>query len=167
MGVTGTSTFGGTGTFNNNLNVAGNLGVTGTATFNQTSFIQPITLNTSYIASTSGQLGYNYSGAVTSGTTSLTGGTTYNLASMTLPVGTWNVFGSSCFNVVTGGSLLSDSHSISKISATNDNSNIIINGQSTTTTGQNIVRRLNTIVTSTGSQIQVRKFKNLSFFINY
>jgi hypothetical protein len=72
---------------------------------------------------------------------------------MTLPVGTWNVFGSSCFYVVTGGSLLSDSHSISKTSATNDNSNIIINGQSTTTSGQNIVRRLNTIVTSTGSQI--------------
>jgi hypothetical protein len=133
-------------------NIYGNLGVTGTSTLNQTSFLQPLTLCTSYIAPISGQLGYNYSGTVLTGTTSFISGTTYNLASMTLPVGTWNVFGVSCFNVVTGGSLTSDSHSISKISAINDNSNIIINGSSTLISGQNIVRRLNTIITSSGSQ---------------
>jgi hypothetical protein len=102
---------------------------------------------------TSGQLGYIHQGTILNIASPVnnTTGTIYYLASMTLPVGVWNVFAQSCYIFSTGGTIANDITSISTNQSSFSIENIINFTNVIATTGINIYRRLNGIITSTGS----------------
>ena len=112
-----------------------------------------ITLPTTQTTQTSGQLGYIHQGTILNIASPVnnTTGTIYYLASMTLPVGVWNVFAQSCYTFSTGGTIANDSTSISTNQSSYSIENIINFTNVIATTGINIYRRLNGIITSTGS----------------
>ena len=66
-----------------------------------------------------------------------------------IPTGVWNVVGQFYYNVQTGGNITSEQWSISTSSSTINTDNLLTFGANTSTSGFNIVRRINTILTNT------------------
>jgi hypothetical protein len=114
-----------------------------------------IELPSTYTAPTSGQLGYIQQGTILnvnlSTPVTMTSGTTYYLASMTLPVGVWNVFAQYAYVFTTGGNLTYENLSISTSATTISLDNCLAVNNINGITGNNRLQRINGIFSSTGS----------------
>jgi hypothetical protein len=138
----------------NNTTISNNLVCSTTSTITGQLTLQSNTnLPSTQTTQTSGQLGYIHQGTILNIASPVnnTTGTIYYLASMTLPVGVWNVFAQSCYTFSTGGTIANDTTSISTNASSYSIENIINFTNVIATTGINIYRRLNGIITSTGS----------------
>jgi hypothetical protein len=112
-----------------------------------------ITLPTTQTTQTSGQLGYIHQGTIlsVSSPATMNSGQVYYLASMTLPVGVWNVFAQLAYVFTTGGNLTYENLSISTSATTISLDNCLAVQNISGTTGNNRLQRINGIFTSTGS----------------
>jgi hypothetical protein len=129
------NTFSNTNTFQNSITLQSNINL-------QSTFTTP----------TSGQLGYKHQGTILNVPTpaSMTTATPYYLASLTLPVGVWNVFGQYSFQYTATSTSYTESASISTSSTTMNADNmtqIRYSGGST----EIVIRRVNDIFTSSGT----------------
>jgi hypothetical protein len=111
-----------------------------------------INLQSTFTTSTSGQLGYKHQGTILNvpSPASMTTATPYYLASMTLPVGVWNVIGQYSFQYSGASTSYTESASISTSSTTMNADNmtqIRYSGGST----EIVIKRINDIFTSSGT----------------
>ena len=130
----------------------------GNNTFKGTTIAGVLTVNnniklaTTFSTPTSVQLGYKFTGTKVTPSYSVTANVVFLVASITLPVGVWNVFGQASYYIRVGGNLAGAVVSLSTM-----NSSIDYNcaeqsaNQSGVTAGNSIIKRINSVFTSTGS----------------
>lgn len=128
---------------------------TGTTINNTLTLTNNTNLPSTQVTQTSGQLGYIHQGTILNvpSPVTMTTGTTYYLASMTLPVGLWNVFAQTSYTFSTGGTITYDYATIATTTTSISNDNVLTSGNVTAGTGNSIIRRLNGIFSSTGSTV--------------
>jgi hypothetical protein len=128
---------------------------TGTTIANTLTLTNNTNLPSTQVTQTSGQLGYIHQGTILNvpSPVTMTTGTTYYLASMTLPVGLWNVFAQTSYTFSTGGTITYDYATIATNATSISNDDVLTSGNVTAGTGNGIIRRLNGIFSSTGSTV--------------
>jgi hypothetical protein len=138
---------------------------------NTNTFTQAITLQsnanlpTTYTAPTSGQLGYIKYGTATTPSPNpynLVVLQVFNLASILLPAGVWNVFGQGGFYINTVGTIRKQYISITFSNSVINVDCLTSTAGTTTTTSDFYIQRINEIVVSNGSAIFPNVFLNIN-----
>jgi hypothetical protein len=139
----------------NNTTIANNLVCNTTATITGQLTLQSNTnLPTMYTAPTAGQLGYIKFGSASTPSPNpfnLVVLQVFNLASILLPAGVWNVFGQGGFYINTGGTIRKQYISISSSNSLISTQCMTSTTGMTTTTSDLYIQRINEIVVSNGS----------------
>ena len=119
-------------------------------TYNKIKTNVNIELPTTYTAPTSGFLGYKFNGTIASSLT-ITPNVVFSVGSITLGVGVWNVFGQTSYYVQTSGTLDTHAVSISSSNTSIDYTCCELSLHNAISVGNYMSRRINTIITSSGS----------------